>query len=140
MGILIVYLLFAVVSADCPDEIEKLFSKYTAENQFLSVEQFEKALPEDLHGIVSPTQLKEWLIRYDRDGDNLLNLDEFSEGFPQSKKTSEKLKQGHLSLGDGDSMWVMWVTDEQHSSPTVRWGSTPTNLSETASGTWHTYK
>jgi hypothetical protein len=140
MGILIVCLLFAVVSADCPGEIKQLFSKYTAENQFLSVEQFEKVLPEDLHGIVSPTQLKEWLIHYDLDRDNVVSEEEFSNGFPESKKASKKLKQGHLSLGDGDSMWIMWVTDEQHLSPTVRWGSTPTNLSETASGTWHTYK
>lgn len=75
----------------------------------------------------------------DRDGDGVVTRAEIAAAFPMSAASGE-LKQGHLSLGGRDSMWIMWVTDDKQSSPPwVRWGAAASRLGQNATGTSHTY-
>ncbi len=78
--------------------------------------------------------------RLDRNGDGVVTRAEIEAAFPTSAAgDSSALKQGHLSLGGRDSMWIMWVTDDKENAPWVRWGAAASRLDVNATGTSHTY-
>ena len=134
-------LLVAPSRGDTRATVRRLFEHYTGGSSLLSSALLAARLPPEL-GATRARVRRDVLPFHDASGDGFLSWEEFAAAFPvaSSSADSQRLKQAHLSLGDGGcSMWIMWVSPDNSSVPWVRWGLDADSLSRNASGTSHTY-